>query len=172
MVKERDRSAERQPLPQTAAEATARYPGNPTYLLKERPGVKERSARVIRLKEELNKILELVVLARETLTNELGMDFQRKNEVINGSWLKKLKELTTAYNTLTDSRIRLDKSEKSLEREMTPEEEIDAISTFLLSLEFQDRSELLRRFIREHNKTNTYYAGKRIPLESVNTDAG
>jgi hypothetical protein len=40
--------------------------------------VRVRNDRVIRLKEELNLILELVVHSREALTNELSSEFAQK----------------------------------------------------------------------------------------------
>lgn len=120
------------------------------HSIKRTPGVRERSARVIRLKEELNKILELVVHSRESLENELGSEFAQKKLSIDKAFLLKLKELTACYNSLTASRIALDKSEKAMEKEMTPAEEVDAVITFIASLDNQERGNVLRKMIDAH----------------------
>lgn len=124
----------------------------PEDQVKAKPGPRERSARIIRLKEELNLILELVVHSREALTNELDSEFAQKKRSIDAVFLKKLKELTIMYETLTKSRISLDKAEHALEREMTPADELRAVRDFIKSLEPMERGENLRDLIKWHNE--------------------
>lgn len=119
---------------------------------KRQSGVVERSARVIRLKEELNLILELVVHSRESLENELDTEFAQKKFSIDKSFLAKLKDLTACYDKLTDARIRLDKSEKAMEAEMTPQEEKAAVRAFILSLENKERIQFLNSLMEAHKK--------------------
>lgn len=110
--------------------------------------IRERNERVVRLKEELNLILQLVVHSRESLDNELDSEFAQKKLSIDEKFLRKLKELTACYNSLTDARIRLDKSERSLEKEMTPAEERETVRAFVRSMELNERSEFLRNEVQ------------------------
>lgn len=123
----------------------------PEQVLARTPGVRERSARVIRLKEELNLILEVVVHAREALSNELSSEVAQKKLSIDAKFLSKLKALTSAYRELTDARIRLDKSERTLEKELTPAEEKQAVREFILSLEGKERASMIKGLIVDHN---------------------
>jgi hypothetical protein len=110
--------------------------------------IRERNERVVRLKEELNLILQLVVHSRESLDNELDSEFAQKKLSIDEKFLRKLKELTACYNSLTDARIRLDKSERSLEKEMTPAEERETVRAFIRSMEINERSEFLKNEVQ------------------------
>lgn len=123
----------------------------PEKAVKVKPGPRERSARIIRLKEELNLILELVVHSREALTNELSTEFTQKKLTVDVAFLKKLRELTAMYEILTKSRIQLDKAETSLEREMTPADELKAVRDFIKSLSPSERGVELRDLIAWHN---------------------
>jgi hypothetical protein len=113
-------------------------------------GVGERSERAIRLKNELNLILELVVNARESLQNEFTTEISKKQYSVDKAYLTKLKELTACFNSLTDSRIRLDKAEKAMEKEMTPQEEKEAVCAFVASLHNEERYHIIQRMWREH----------------------
>lgn len=119
---------------------------------KRQPGVVERSARAIRLKEELNLILELVVHSRESLNNELQSEFAQKQFSVDKPFISKLKDLTACYNSLTDARIRLDKAEKAMEAEMTPQEEKAAVRAFIMSLENKERIQFLTSMLEAHRK--------------------
>lgn len=111
---------------------------------------RERSARVLRLKEELNLILELVVHSREALGNELNSEFAQLQKSVDKSFLRKLKDLTSCYNSLSSSRIQLDKAERQMEKEMTAEEEKEAVISYLMSLEARERSKMLNEVIELH----------------------
>lgn len=118
--------------------------------VKHKPGVTERSARALLLKNELNVILELVVHAREALENELKSEFAQKKLGIDKPFLDKLKGLTACFTELTASRIRLDKAEKEMEAEMTPAEELDAIEKHVASLDNEERYHLIKRLWAAH----------------------
>jgi len=126
------------------------------------PGVRERSVRVIRLKEELNLILELVVHSREALTSELSTEFAQKKLSIDAKFLDKLKALTSMYETLTKARIGLDKAEHSLEKEMTPGEEKQAVYDFIMGLEARERADAIRRLVGWHREKTPSSTGKPI----------
>lgn len=132
--------------------------------------VRVRNERVIRLKEELNRILELVVHSREALENELKSETAQRKLFIDEKFIKKLKELTGCYNALTQSRIQLDKAERTLEKELTPGEERDAVVEFIQALDGIERGRLLKRLVIWHNeglKGGPDRVGKALSAEDV-----
>lgn len=129
--------------------------------------VRVRNERVIRLKEELNLILELVVHSREALKNELSTEFAQKRLSVDKTFLTKLKELTACYNSLTDARIRLDKADRSLEKDLSPAEEKEAVREFILSLGGDERGRFLRQMIVSHNATTLTTGGKKMTPDRV-----
>ena len=90
---------------------------------------------IVKLKDELDRAIKLVVHTRECLENELDSEWAQKKLGIDQAFVKKLQVLTTAFNSLTESKIRLDKAEKAIEREMTPEEDREAVLGYLISLD-------------------------------------
>lgn len=97
-------------------------------------------------------MLDLVVHAREALQNEVSGAIAQRKEYIDSDWLKRFKELASTFNSLTDARIRLDKSERSLENDLSPEEEKHAVIDFFKALEPQERGETLGKLVRFHNE--------------------
>lgn len=93
-----------------------------------------RNKLIVRLKDELQNTIELVTHARESLTNELSSEWAQKKLSVDDKFLKKLKELTASFNSLTESKIRLDKAEKAIEEDMTPAEEQEAVMRYLADL--------------------------------------
>lgn len=97
--------------------------------LKMKPGVAEKAARAIRLRNELQMILELVVNIRGRLESELAEAVSAN--FINKEFVTKLKDLTACYQTLTTCQINLNKSEKAMEEAMTPAQELKAVKDFI-----------------------------------------
>ena len=112
--------------------------------------VRVRNERVVRLKDELNLILELVVHSREALTFELSSEFAQKRLMIDKPFLTKLKELTACYNSLTDARIRLDKADRSLEKDLSPAEEKEAVREFVAALGNEERYRFLTQMVTSY----------------------
>lgn len=98
----------------------------------------------VALKNELDSAIKLVVHARESLDNELNTEWAQKKLSVDQNFLKKLKELTASFNSLTESKIRLDKAEKAIERDLTPEEELAAVKGYLIELEPWDLTQLVK----------------------------
>lgn len=119
--------------------------------LKMKPGVAERSARAIRLKEELNLILELVVKMRKRLEGEEAQAVS--GVLISKEFVAKLKDLTHCYQTLTKSRIDLDKAERSMENDMTPAQEKKAVKDYVSSLGGAEKADLIKDMWAEHLRT-------------------
>ena len=112
---------------------------------------KQKNERVVRLKDELNKVLDLVVHSRQALENELSGGIAQKAQFIDKVFVSKLKDLSSCYNTLTDSRIRLDKAEASLEKDMTPEDEKRAVTEYIMAMNARERGIFLKSMITKHN---------------------
>lgn len=94
-----------------------------------KPGVAERTARALRLRNELQMILELVVNIRGRLETELKDAVSAK--FIDKGFVTKLKDLTACYQTLTTCQMNLNKSEKAMEEDMTPAQELKAVKDFI-----------------------------------------
>jgi len=98
----------------------------------------------VKLKDELDKTIKLVVHARESLDNELDSEWAQKKLSVDKAFLAKLKELTSSFNSLTESKIRLDKAEKAIEAELTPAEERDAVKRYLMDMVPSDMVQLVK----------------------------
>lgn len=94
---------------------------------------------VLKLRRELDEAIALIVHAREALSNELNNEFAQKKLFIDDKFVKKLRELTGAFNSLTESKIRLDKAEKAMEADMTAEDERAAVLQYLREIDVEDR---------------------------------
>lgn len=95
----------------------------------------KRNEIIVRLKDELDSTIKLVVHAREALSNELDGEWAQKKLGIDDKFLRKLKELTASFNSLTESKIRLDKAERAMESDLTAEEEAEAVVSYLSQLD-------------------------------------
>lgn len=111
--------------------------------------VGERSARAVKLKNELNTMLELVVNIRERLVNEI--DDAKQMKFIDKGFMSKLKDLAQIFDRLTSARIQLDKAERALEAEMTPYQELQAVRSFIRELGGVERADFLKTEILWHN---------------------
>lgn len=103
-----------------------------------------KNEQVFQLKKELDASLRLIVHARESLENELDTEWAQKKLGIDKAFVSKLKELTSAFSSLTDAKIRLDKAEKGLEAEMTLTEEREAVKLYLMDMKPSDFVQLVK----------------------------
>ena len=115
-----------------------------------KPGVAERTARALRLRNELGLILELVVNIRGRLESELQEAVSTK--FINKEFVTKLKDLTGCYQTLTTCQVQLNKSEKSMEEDMTPAQELAAVKDFIKALYVAERHDVIHDLWAWHLK--------------------
>lgn len=126
--------------------------------------LRERNERVIRMKDELIKVLDLVSRCRQSIEDEVSTGVAAKMKSIDVDFLKRLKELSVIFNNMTDARIRLDKAEKMLENDLTPAEEQQAVIDYIKALPSQERGEFIRRAADHHlaqvSKTSVDYARK------------
>lgn len=106
--------------------------------------VNQKNAIFLKLKDELDRTIALVVHARESLENELDTEWAQKKLSVDKAFVAKLKELTASFNSLTESKIRLDKAERAIEAELTPAEEREAVKQYLMDLPPADLVQLVK----------------------------
>lgn len=107
--------------------------------------------RNIRIAEECDRLLRLIAWCRECLEGEIAaaLGTREKHSVDKGT-LSKLKEIALSFEKLADSKIRLDKSQRSMANDMTPAEEMAAVRSYLRSLGPTERGHLLKDELQWH----------------------
>jgi len=104
----------------------------------------DRQERVARLRDELNAQLDLVCFSREKLEEDVKTSIDHRSLVTSVDFLKKLSELTSAFDKLTNARIRLLKAEKAHEDDMSPADERRTVHEYVRSVTpREDRHNLL-----------------------------
>lgn len=106
---------------------------------------------VVRLEDELERMIKLVSMQRTALENQLFGGLAYKQQAADASGIRMLKDLTAAYNSLTDSKVRLEKTAKDRASKMTPDEEKEAVITYLKALPAGERTSLIQRVVIWHN---------------------
>lgn len=118
-----------------------------------RESVKNEHGRiVVRLQDELDRMIKLFSWAREAAENDLMGGMGYKKLTITDKDLKKLKELATMCDSIVSAKIRFDKAAKSMADTMTPAEEKAAVVAYLKAAEVQDRADILNRIKDWENK--------------------
>lgn len=112
--------------------------------------LRERNARVIRMKDELIKMLDLVTRCRESVEREVSTGVAAEMKFVDADFLKRIKELSVIFNNMTDARIRLDKAERAIENDLTPSEEYEAVRSYVRSLDAKERGQFLRVEVEWH----------------------
>lgn len=100
---------------------------------------------VVRLEDELDRLVKMYTWAREALENEMFGGLGYKQMALGDKEVKKLKELTVGINNLVESKIKYDKAKKQLAAAMTPAEEMDAVMKYIQSLDTNDKKLLRNR---------------------------
>lgn len=112
--------------------------------------LRERNARVIRMKDELIKMLDLVTRCRESVEAEVSTGIAAEMKFVDADFLKRIKELSVIFNNMTDARIRLDKAERAIENDLTPSEEYEAVRMYVRALDPKERGQFLRTEVEWH----------------------
>lgn len=129
--------------------------------------LRERNARVIRMKDELIKMLDLVTRCRESVEAEVsGTGLAGQMRSIDADFLKRIKELSVIFNNMTDARIRLDKAERAIENDLTPTEEYEAVRSYVRSLDAKERGQFLRVEVEWHKSQLVPAAQKQVARHS------
>jgi hypothetical protein len=98
---------------------------------------------VVRMQDELDKMIKLFSWAREATENEMTEGLGYKKLCVTDKDMKKLKELAAMCDSLVGAKIRFDKAAKSMADTMTQVEEKAAVVAYLKSCESQDRAEVI-----------------------------
>ncbi len=107
---------------------------------------------VVRLQDELDKMIKLFSWAREATENDLMGGLGYKKLTVTDKDLKKLKELSNMCDSIVSAKIRFDKAAKSMADTMTPAEEKAAVIAYIKAAEVVDRADILHRIKDWENK--------------------
>lgn len=102
---------------------------------------------VVRMQDELDRMIKLFSWARECMENELytgGLSPGRKLALTDKD-LKKLKELSMMCENLVGAKVRFDKASKAMADTMSPAEEKAAVIAYIKACDYQDRADIIRR---------------------------
>ena len=91
--------------------------------------------RAVRIGDEVDRLLRIVSALRQVVEGEVSQNLSGPNPGIMKGTLTQLRDLTSCMNSLVDSKIRLDKTAKSLAEAMTPEDEEKAVRSWVRSLD-------------------------------------
>lgn len=111
-----------------------------------------RKERIARLRQELNAQLDLISYSREQLEEEVKTSLDHKGYTTSVDFIKKLRELSACFGSVTDARIRLLKAEKAHEDDMSPDDEKRAVRSFVRSLECSERRDMIASLILAFHK--------------------
>lgn len=121
----------------------------------------EHTNTVVRLGDELTKLIQMCAFAREAIENELFSGLGYKKMAITDKDLAKVEKLARMLNSATDAKIRFDKAQKAMVDEMSPEEEKQSVMDYLYSLPMPELSSV-------RDNINAYQARRGlIPTRNV-----
>lgn len=104
---------------------------------------------VVRLENELDKLINMFAWARQALENEMLDGMGYKQAGLSEAFTKKLKELTIGMNSVVETKVKYDKAKKAMAKEMTATEERDAVFKYIMTLPENER-DLLRDRLHEN----------------------
>jgi hypothetical protein len=105
----------------------------------------------VRLIDELEEMLKILVWQRETLGNQVKAGFGYKQDTIDLKAVTASKELSMAYTRMVEAQIKLDKHLKAVADMMSPEEEKEAVEKYFQTLETGEAGKLLSKIVDKHN---------------------
>jgi hypothetical protein len=111
----------------------------------------------VRIADEVQKNLNIAAWLREALENELGASFGVGKDGsppkcgVDNKAVQKWRDVVKEMEALTVAKIRLDKNAKQMADQMSPEEELEAVRSYIRSLEPTLRSEFLRKEKQWHD---------------------
>lgn len=97
---------------------------------------------VVRLETELDSLIKMFAWSREALEREMLSGMSPGKHGLPDALPKKLKELTIGMSSLVECKIRYDKAKKELAKNMTPQEEMDAVFAYIMNLSNEERNAL------------------------------
>ncbi len=104
------------------------------------PGASRQHGRIV---EEVERCIRMLHTILDTLEAELTFAMGLKNPGLPKGCLTQMKEAVACLNSLTDSKVRLDKSAKLMADSMTSEEETEAVRSFVRGMSDKERAAFL-----------------------------
>ena len=96
---------------------------------------------VVRLGDELDRLIKIGAWLRERLENELG---ETIGKGLPRDGIKMYKELATTIESVVSAKVRFDAAAKKMADNMTPAEERKAVITYIKACNPEDRKEIIR----------------------------
>lgn len=127
---------------------------------------RDLATRVSRLGDQLDRMINLVTIAREALENEMFEPGGFLKSELRPSYLVKMGGITKQLDMLVSAKIRWDKNQKAMADLMTPEQERDAVRKYIRAMTPDQRKIFLRAEIDYHVKYVTDTAVQPISVPS------
>lgn len=121
---------------------------------------------VVRLQDELDKMIKLFSAAREAVENEMMEGMGYKKLALTDKDMKKLVGLADLASSVVSTKIRFDKASRQMADTMTPEEERKAVISYLKAAEPRDREYVLTQ-VKEWQDRRNARADSIPPSESA-----
>lgn len=119
---------------------------------KKQAAVVRNTAASTDLRFELDKLIKLIVFAREPLENQIvGTGLAYKQQSLGKESAASIQALATSLEKAVNCKIKYDQHLKKEADNLTPEEEQIALIEFFAGLEVTDRRKFLRRLVDRHN---------------------
>lgn len=104
------------------------------------------------LRVELDRLIKLIVFARESLEGQiLGTGLAYKQKALGKEDATSIQALATSLEKAVNCKIKYDQHLKKEADALTPEEEKEALIEFFAGLEVPDRRRFLRKLVDRHN---------------------
>lgn len=124
----------------------------------------------VRLIDELEEMLKILMFQRETLKRQLTSQLGRQ-DVIDLKAVTASKELSMAYTRMVEAQIKLDKHLKAVADMMSVEEEKEAVAKYFQTLETGEAGKLLSKIVDKHNeRVDATGISKQIRSENDDND--
>ncbi len=111
--------------------------------------------RITRLGDQLDRMINLVTIAREALENEMFEPNGFLKGELRVAYLNKMTALARQLDMLVSAKIRWDKNQKAMADMMTPEQERLAVRQYIRAMSPYDRKDFLRNELDYHVKHTT-----------------
>lgn len=107
----------------------------------------------VRIADEIQANLNLARWLRECLENAMGAAVGTANKLgVDNKTVQSWRDVVKAMEALTACKIKLDKNAKQMAEQMTPEEELEAVRSYIRSLDNEARGQFLTNEQRWHER--------------------
>lgn len=104
----------------------------------------KHTERVVRLRDEVDNFVKMIVAQREATEAEWMSGFGYKGETVNLKVIEAMEALVRMLNTATTCKLKLEKAERTAAESMTPAQERAEIANIIKSWETKTRYAFLK----------------------------